>query len=56
MTLLRTHEITQQRAASMLGMSLSELLRFASARGVAVIDYDLEDLERELASIRENGL
>lgn len=56
MSLLRSHEITQQRAARMLGMSLSELLRFASARGVSVIDYEMDDFERELASIREHGI
>jgi predicted HTH domain antitoxin len=38
--------------ARLLGLSLDEFLRVAGAHGVLTLDYDPDDFEQEIESIR----
>jgi predicted HTH domain antitoxin len=49
---VRQGRMTRLRAASIVGLGLDEFLREASRHGLDAIDYDLDDLRRELADAR----
>lgn len=48
---VRTRQLGVGKAAELAGVSRAEFMGDLGARGVPVIDYPLEDFERELASL-----
>lgn len=48
---VRAGRLTRAAGAAALGMSLDDFLVAAGAHGLLAIDYDVEDLRRELATI-----
>ena len=47
------HKISFRQGAKLLGMEYWDFLDFMSERGVPVIDYPPEDLDRELEALRK---
>ncbi len=50
--LIRKHKISFRQGAKLLRMEYWDFLEFMSERGVPVIDYPPEDLDRELEALR----
>ena len=50
--LVRKHRISFRQGAKLLEMEYWDFLEFMSERGVPVIDYPPEDLDRELEDLR----
>lgn len=53
--LFRSGELTPGRAARIAGMSYAQFLEHASAQGIAVVDYDPAELDRELSNFEDGG-
>jgi len=51
--LVRKHKISFRQGAKLLGTEYWDFLDFMSERGVPVIDYPPEDLDRELEALRK---
>lgn len=54
--LYKTHDISSGKAAELAGMAYVDFLSYASRRGVPVVDYPPEDLEREMALLEGKGI
>lgn len=48
--LFASGDLPPNRAAKLAGMSLADFLAYASAQGIAVVDYDPAELADELAA------
>jgi hypothetical protein len=49
---VRQGRLSRVAGARLLGLSLDEFLRVAGAHGVLTLDYDPDDFEQEIESIR----
>ena len=52
-SLFRTARVSSGRAASLLGMTRRDFLELLDREGIAYFDYSEEELQAELASVRE---
>jgi predicted HTH domain antitoxin len=52
-SLFRTARVSSGKAASLLGMTRREFLELLHHEGIAYFEYSEEDMQAELASVRE---